>query len=486
MANRKTTPGGSLEPCARVLIAGTQSGVGKTSITLAFIRALSRRGFSVQPYKVGPDFLDPTYLTKAAGRPCFNLDTWMCGPEYVHDLFERTCRDADIAVIEGVMGLFDGADPDSNQGSTAEVAQLLGAPVVLICDAHGQARSLAATVKGFTEFEPEVELRGVIANRCGSERHLSLLRKALQSAFLPPLIGGIQKGALATLQSRHLGLVTADDRSAPEAELNQLADAFESSMSTEAILKLANRAPLIAMGAGNTEIKRESKEPLRLGIASDTAFHFYYPDNLQALRESGFELVFFSPLSDPALPKDLDGLYIGGGYPELFAEALSDNRSMRESIGAFCRTDRPVYAECGGLIYLGQSIIDSDGTDYPMVGVLPSRFRMRDRIKTLGYADVHLRRDSLWGPLGTRLKGHEFHYSKILTPPATDSDWQMVYNVCFRNSEQPVKEGYQRGNILASYVHLHLASNPGCIAHFTRLCRTQSTQRREGPAHANV
>lgn len=454
----------------RLLIAGTGSGVGKTSISLALARSLSRHGAAVQPYKVGPDYLDPTYLTLAAGRTCYNLDTWMCGRDYVRQLVSRTSQESDIIVIEGAMGLFDGSDVTSNDGSAAEVATLLDAAVILVCDASGQARSFAATVGGFCTFDSGLSVTGVIANYCGSSRHAELLAQALDACGLPPLVGGINKGAMPALANRHLGLVSASSVDAVEQTLDTMADVLEAQVSTDALLSSSRTMPS-AQRVEAYVARRRATSRLRLGVAKDAAFHFYYPDNLEALEDGGFDIVPFSPLEDRTLPNDLDALYIGGGYPELFAEQLAMNRDLAASIQSFCRTDRPVYSECGGLMYLSQGILTEAGTHYPMVGLLPGTCRMLPRIKTLGYAEVTLRRDSLWGRAGTRLRGHEFHYSELLSRPDRAREWNAAYDVSFRRSAEPVREGYQHGNHLLSYVHLHLAANPLCIDHFADQCR---------------
>lgn len=479
---------------SRILIAGTGSGVGKTSVTLALVRALARRGVKVQPYKVGPDYLDPTYLTLAAGRTCYNLDTWMCGRDYVRRLLGRTSRDCDVVVIEGAMGLFDGADVASNAGSAAEIAELLGASVVLVCDARGQARSFAATVKGFAELDPAVSLGGVIANQCGSERHVELLRQALEVCDLPPLLGGLDKGAMPSLKSRHLGLVSATQTATMEQKLEAMADALEARLSVEVLLKVSRGgvpssprmrgsrhrqedSRLRGNDAQKSEIlkdqvKRGRTPPrLRLGLAKDAAFHFYYQDNIEAFERCGFDLVPFSPIKDSGLPTNLDALYIGGGYPELCARDLSKNRSMSAAILDFSRSGRPLYAECGGLMYLSEGIVTLDGIQHPMVGVMPGSCRMLERIKTLGYAEVTLKQDSIWGPKGAQLRGHEFHYSEMIDPGGPGPQWETAYDVSFRRIENPVPEGYQSGNLLLSYVHLHLASNLACIEHFAEQCK---------------
>lgn len=426
-----------------LVIAGTQSGVGKTSITLGLCRALARRGVRVQPAKVGPDYLDPTHLAQAAGRPCWNLDPWMMGEAYVHDV--ATSADADLLLIEGVMGLYDGADAVRNDGSTAQVARILDAPVWLVADASGAARSFAATVHGFTTFPGAPRLTGIIANRCGSERHAAVLRDALASLDLPPLVGAVPKDALPRLASRHLGLVAATD----DAPLDALADA----VTRHVILPDCPPRPAAVAQAAAPALRR------RLAVAWDAAFSFAYADLWPALERHGIAIVRFSPLADAAVPV-ADGLYLPGGYPELHAEALAANRSMLASVRAFCATGRTVYAECGGMMYLSQGITDSDGKRLAMAEVLPVGTRMLPRRKALGYADITLESDTCVGRAGERLRGHEFHYSELEADPP---DWQPAYSMTYRRGERS-REGWKHGNVLASYIHLHIASRPACLA----------------------
>ena len=450
----------------RIVIAGTQSGVGKTSITLGIVAALKRRGLRVQTFKVGPDYLDPTYLTLASGRPCYNLDGWMTSELYVRELFCRVCADADVALIEGVMGLFDGADPATLDGSTAEIARWLDAPVALVANAHGAGRSFAAAVHGFATFVPEICVAGVIANRCGSDRHVDGLTASLASASLPPLLGAVKRGALPELPSRHLGLVTADERQFSQRLLDQLADALESSISLDQLLQMARTASPIAIQSRSPVANRSI---VRLGIAKDEAFHFYYPDNLEALERAGCELVHFSPLRDDALPPGLHGIYIGGGYPEEYAQALAANAGILNAIRQFAANDRMIYAECGGLMYLSQGIETLDGARHPLLGLLPAWTRMCSRRQSLGYVEAVLARDCFWGRSGESLRGHEFHYSELTSMP---TDCEHAYTLRYRRSKCPAAEGFQRGSILASYAHLHFASRPGAVAHFVNCLKS--------------
>lgn len=453
------------EGCSRprLMIAGVHSGVGKSSITLALVAALRRRGLKVQTFKVGPDYLDPGHLAQVSGRPCYNLDSWMTPHDYVQDLFCRVSADADISLIEGVMGLFDGSSSDSLSGSSAEIAALLHASVALVVNTHGMARSIAALVKGYNEFEPQVNLAGVIANRCGSSTHVELLDSALKSSGQPPLLGAVKRGRLPNLASRHLGLISAQEQKLDESVISQLADAAEEQIDLNLLLQQAQgAAPLSTV----TEVKPSAGgQSIRLAVAHDAAFQFYYADLFNVLRQHGCQPVFFSPLHDTCLPADIDGLYLGGGYPEVHALQLADNSSMIESVGAFCRSGKPVYAECGGLIYLTQGI-QQGSEKTPLVGLLPVWAKMLEKRKALGYVEVTLTNDSLFGQRGEMFRGHEFHYSELIESPLGIDGWETVYQLKQNRSGNITAEGYQKGNVLVSYAHLYLASRPEAVKRF--------------------
>jgi len=454
--------------CPTLVIAGTHSGSGKTSLALALAHALTRRGLAVQTFKVGPDFLDPTYLALASGRPCYNLDGWMAGREHVCRLFERAAADADVVLVEGVMGLFDGADTAGPEGSTAEIARWLDAPILLVVNVHGMARSLAALVRGFAVFEPDLRIRGVVANHCGSERHAEWLADTLQAAGLPPLVGAIPRGAFPQLASRHLGLVTADERLLTETVLDSLANTLEQHLSLET---------LFPGWPGWIEEKATTPSPvpgfparLRIGAARDAAFHFYYQDLFDTLAAAGCETVFFSPLSDRRLPEGISGLYLGGGYPEAHAEALAANGEILAAIREYAASGKPLYAECGGLMYLSRGLLEAGGRFHPFLGILPARARMLDGKKALGYVEITLTADSLWGRCGDVFRGHEFHYSELIDDPVADPAWRTVYALQRRRSEAAEAEGFQKEAILASYTHLYYASLPAAIDHFIAHC----------------
>jgi cobyrinic acid a,c-diamide synthase len=455
---------------AGLVIAGTWSGVGKTSVTLGLARALTRRSLRVQPFKVGPDFLDPTYLARATGRTCYNLDGWMTDRRYVEHLFFRHADDADLALIEGVMGMFDGAEPTSLAGSTAEIAAWLDLPVLLVVDAHGMAGSVAPLVKGFAEFEPGARVVGVLANHVGSPRHGDLLADALENAGLPPLLGAVPKGAFPPLESRHLGLTTADEDSLSDSRIDQLGDACEQHLDMERMVGFARESTSKAVPFDSTQAKTGP----RIAVAHDTAFHFTYPDNLEALTMQGAEIVRFSPLADEQLPRGIHGLYLPGGYPELHAKKLSSNRSLLADIRRFAESGGCIHAECGGLMALGRELITVDGSRLPMAGVLPIVTKMRDRRKMLGYVEVRLRQDSLWGPAGSVIRGHEFHYSEIVEDHTAAAAWQPVYDVRRRRCDAVEPAGYHKGNTMAGYPHLHWASRPDIIQHFLAYCERQS------------
>ncbi|WP_320055976.1 cobyrinate a,c-diamide synthase [Desulfuromonas thiophila] len=454
-----------MSSCPRLVVAGSHSGVGKSSLTLALVAALRQRGLTVQTFKVGPDYLDPGHLSQVSGRPCYNLDGWMCGRDYVSRLFAERSAAADIAIIEGVMGLYDGSSPTSLDGSTAQIADWLQTPVALVVNSHGMARSLAALVHGYASFEPTITLAGVIANFCGSDSHATLLAQALQAANLPPLLGAVPRNALPALPSRHLGLVSATETQWDADLIQQLAAAAEQHLNLDHLLQQARSAPPLPPITPALPVKVVTNGTVRLAIARDAAFQFYYQDLFDALEQRGVQLVFFSPLDDAKLPSGCNGLYLGGGYPEEYAGQLSSNHTMLNSIRSFCNSDRPVYAECGGLMYLSLGLQEEEKS-WPFVGILPSWTRMRSRRKRLGYMEVTLQQATLFGAAGIRLRGHEFHYSELCDDPLINPAWSAGYRVRTNRDGSLRDEGYCCGKILASYTHLHLASAPEALAGF--------------------
>jgi cobyrinic acid a,c-diamide synthase len=461
MANSITMP--------RLVVAGTASGIGKTSVMVGLTRALRQRGLRVAVFKCGPDYLDPTYHVRASGNTCHNLDGWMMGRDAVIGTFARACADADIALIEGVMGLFDGASPTREEGSTAEIAKWLDTPVMLVVDVSGMARTVAAIARGVAAFDPELRLAGIFCNRVGSRGHLDILRRALIDL---PVLGALPSKPALTFPERHLGLRTADEQAVPDSILSELGRVTGEWCDLDAILTVARAAPLVSCQL-SPKADAASSSRCRIGVAFDEAFHFYYEYNLHLLKSLGAELVYFSPISDPGLP-DVNGLYIGGGYPEIHARALSANVSMREQISAFAADGGTIYAECGGLMYLCDSIKTLDGQHLPMAGVIPAHAVMHERLQALGYVEVDTQAVSALGPAGLRFRGHQFRYSEL--QPLKDRI-DCAYRVVRRRDGQVVSEGYTVKNTLASYVHAHWASNPTIAERLVEACvrQTQNT-----------
>lgn len=445
-----------------LIVAAPASGSGKSSVTLGLLGALQRRGLTVAPFKVGPDFIDPGHHAAVCGRASRNLDGWMCGRDGVLHSFAAGSAGADLAVVEGVMGLFDGADGATDAGSTAEVARWLDGRIVLVVDARAQARSAAAVVHGLASFAADLQFTGVLYNRVGSAGHARLLREAHASRpELPPLLGCLPRAAAVALPERHLGLVTADDATAG-ATYVQLADWVEAHVDLDRLLAtLAGPAPAGAVG---TAAIAGARSKLRIGVARDAAFCFCYPENLEWLERAGAELVFFSPLTEP-LPEDLAGLYLPGGYPELHVARLAANRALLTGLRRAVAAGMPVYAECGGLLLLAASL---DGV--PLAGVFPAAAKMLPQRRALGYREVTMLVDTPLGPAGTTARGHEFHYSELAMPP----EITRAYRVSGRAGTSCADEGYLRGSVLGSYMHLHFASNPALAENFVATCRRRA------------
>ena len=445
------------------VIAGTGTGVGKTTITAALLAALRERGLAVQPFKCGPDYIDPAHHAAIAGQPSYNLDTWMMPAKTNRSLFWTAARNADVAVVEGVMGLFDGVNGSSDEGSTAEIAKLLGLPVVLIVDASNAARSVAAVVKGFCEFDPQLKVLGVILNGAAGPAHFNLLRDAIACVGVP-LLGSFPKIAEAVLAERHLGLITAGEKTWTPEQVTALADGARKGIDLD--LLLANCE--ISADAGPAMVQAGSKdEPVRIGVARDHAFSFYYQSSLDVLTAAGAELLNISPLTDDCLPASLDGLYLGGGYPEIFADQLSQNRPFLQSLREFVASGRPVYAECGGLMYLAEELTTLDGRTHAMASVLPIAIEMLNRLEAFGYTEVDVLDDCLVGARGTRLRGHSFHYSRV----TRKGDLARRYRAHQLLTGAEYEEGYCAGNVLASYIHLCLAAHPEAASRFLQSCR---------------
>lgn len=444
-----------------VVVGGPSSGAGKTTVALGLMAAFRRRGLIVQPFKCGPDFIDPGHHQRVCGRPSRNLDGWMLAPSTNRAIFGRHAATADISVVEGVMGLFDGASRSSGAGSTAEMATMLGLPIIFVVDASKMGASAAALVHGFATFDPAVTLAGAIFNKVGSASHYGLLKEAVERAGDTVSLGYLLRDEQLRIPERYLGLVTADERVLSEQAVAHLADGIEQHVDLDRVLQVA---AVVAARAERAAFA-PAAAPVRIGVARDRAFCFYYEDNLDALRAAGAHLVEFSPLDDRDLPDTLDALYFGGGYPELWADTLVANQTMRTAVQRFVAAGKPVYAECGGLMYLAQSIHDRDGRRWPMVGALPFDVVMTERLQRFGYVEVTMTRDCLLGAAGTTARGHSFHCSRIADDPAEiPRAFQLRYTLASTDEH----EGFSTGNILASYIHLHFQSNPALAPSLVR------------------
>ncbi|CAL9388152.1 Hydrogenobyrinate a,c-diamide synthase [Streptomyces sp. enrichment culture] len=443
----------------RLVIAAPSSGSGKTTVATGLMAAFAARGLTVSPHKVGPDYIDPGYHALATGRAGRNLDAYLCGPELVGPLFLHGARGCDIAVVEGVMGLYDGAAGEGELASTAQVAKLLRAPVVLVVDASSQSRSVAALVHGFASWDPRVRIGGVILNKVASDRHEELLRDALDASGVP-VLGVLRRAPQVDTPSRHLGLVPAAERQAAAVEaVAAMAAQVRAGCDLEALEALARTAGPVpgdpweppAAGVGGTRAV--------VAVAGGPAFTFSYAEHAELLAAAGAEVVPFDPLRDEALPEGTRGLVIGGGFPEVYADELSANEPLRGAVAELAAGGAPVAAECAGLLYLCREL---DGR--PMCGVLDATARMSERL-TLGYRDAVAVSDSALAAAGTRMRGHEFHRTVVEPVAGSAPAWGV------RAPRRRV-EGFVQGGVHASYLHTHWASEPGVARRFVERCRT--------------
>ena len=445
---------------ARLIIAAPSTGQGKTTVATGLMAALTRRGLKVQGFKSGPDYIDPTFHTAATGRPSRNLDTWMMGEDLVLESFERATRGADIAIIEGVMGMFDGYGGTDDAGSAAHLARLLNAPVLLVVDGWAMARSAAALVHGFATFDRRVKVAGVVMNNLAGEGHYRFVREAMEGSGVP-LVGWLRKEPALALPERHLGLVPG----CGPGHLERLAAAMEAGLDLEAVVAMARNAGQLPGPRRRVfPPAAPAGERLRLAVARDAAFWLYYQDSLDYLEALGAELLPFSPIEDPAPPDGAQAIYLGGGYPELHLEALAANRPMLHRMG---QTTIPLYAECGGLMYLAEAIRDREGRSYPMAGRLPAEATMEGGGLRLGYATATAACDHLLARAGEVVRGHEFHASGLTAAPDRPA-WS-----CRNSFGDHHPEGFALPGILASYLHLHLPANPTAAKRFidaARLC----------------
>lgn len=458
----------------RIVIAGTHSGAGKTTLTTGVLRALYNRGLKVQPFKSGPDYIDPAFHSFVAGRQSRNLDVWMLGEEKVRQLFVKNAQDADISIVEGVMGLYDGLGTKKDSGSTAHLSKVLSAPVVLVVDARGMSASAAAMVTGFVKYDEAVNIAGVILNNIHGEKHYNLLKEAIERDTQVRCVGYLNTNKSISLESRHLGLVPSVEVEALDDKLNEVARMVSETVDLDKIIELANCAETIS--EVYTPATPVVDKPVKIGIAKDSAFNFYYQDALDLLEEMGAELVYFSPIKDKELPDGISGVFFGGGFPEVFGSEIEANEAMRQSVKRAIESEMPVYAECGGLMYLCDSIEDLQGDVHKMCGIFPYPSKMTKRLQRFGYVDVEIESGTILSEEKEVARAHEFHRSLVVH----DDVWDFKYAVNrAREGERHTvwKCGLKYKNCLAAYAHVHFHTNPKLAENFVKSCSLYDTRK---------
>lgn len=446
-----------------IVVAGTESGVGKTTIALGLMASLTQKGYKVQPFKVGPDYIDPGFHSLATGVKSRNLDSYFLEDEGVKRVFIKGSKKADISIIEGVMGLFDGKG-EEGRSSTAEIARILDAPVVLVMDVGKVAQSAAAVAYGYKNYDPDLKVQAIILNNIASQGHYQMIKKAIEEKVGIKVIGCLYKNTELKLSERHLGLVPTFESNDIEKYFNKLRKEIDDNIDIKLLLNIMNDNNLL--------IKQEkivseisTKRNVNIGIAYDQAFNFYYQENLDILKERGANLIYFSPVNDTSLP-DVDGIYIGGGFPESFLRELAENREMKNDIYTKIKLGLPVYAECGGLMYLARDVVDFNKEEYSMVGIIPGRVLMEDKLQAMGYVRVKSVQDNVLFRKGQQAKGHEFHYSRLVDLEKENYSYRLIKS----KSLEERAAGYQYKSLLASYIHLHFASNPLLVDNFLNKC----------------
>lgn len=449
------------------ILAGTGSGCGKTTVTLGLLTLLQQRGLRVQPYKVGPDYLDTGWHSAVSGRASRNLDSFMLPAPVLNALFNEQMQHADVAVIEGVMGLYDGLGSDPNQCSTAAMAKQLGCPVILLVDGKAVSTSIAATVMGFQHFDPALNIAGVIVNRVNSDSHFQLLKTAIERYCALPVLGYVPTMAGIALPERHLGLVTARESVVMQQPWRDFADTLSQTLNIDSLLSLSTLNAL-PPGEWPPLPTLHEGESLTLALADDEAFNFYYPDNIALLERTGITVVRFSPLHDSTLPA-CQMIWLGGGYPELYANALAQNTAMLAQLRAAHARGVAIYAECGGLMYLGSTLEDVGGETHHMANIIPGHSKMGKRLTRFGYCEAQAREQTLLAAAGETLRGHEFHYSDFTPETPAVLDCRKVRD---GQTLQTWAGGWQVGNTFASYLHVHFAQRPMMLAHWLAAARS--------------
>lgn len=433
-----------------VIIAGTNSGCGKTTVSLGLMALLQQMGYKVAPFKTGPDYIDPAFHTKVTGTPSYNLDSYLLSTDTIQHLYAKHSADKDISVIEGVMGLFDGMGDDAI-GSAAQLSKQLGLPVVLVVNCKGLYQSVAAIIKGFVGFDDDVTVAGVILNHVHSHDSYLFLQDYIEAHVNVKCIGYLPTDKEISLESRHLGLVQANEVDGLMQKMERLSATLSKTIDINALLTIVDKAKAHIQNPQLLKPWHRDLSGLKLGVAMDKAFQFYYRDNLELLQANGAELVYFSPIADPYLPIDINAIYLGGGYPELFADELANNKSMLADIRNSALADMPIFAECGGLMYLTNSIVQDDGQCHEMVGVYNSSTVMTKRLQRFGYCNVTLS--------GVQTRAHEFHHSNLQHPDEY-ANYELNYAIDKPGKNKQWSCGLQYRNVLAGYAHFHFLSEP--------------------------
>ena len=446
----------------RILIAGTHSGVGKTTIILGLMSILKEKGYDIQGFKVGPDYIDPSHHTAITGRPSRNLDTWLMSRDVCLELFEHSISGSDMAVIEGVMGLYDGCLDGSEFGSTAYLAKILSVPTILVVDARGMSRSAGAIVLGYKNFDKDVKFRGVILNRIKSERHYNSLKQSIEVNCGIPVLGYLPFSEEIALPERHLGLVPSVEQEFAKSTYHKIGNIMSSTVDINRLISIATSSDVLPSYKKTLFTGANERFYFRIAVAVDEAFNFYYQDNLDLLELYGVEIVYFSPLYDKYLPADIDGLYIGGGFPELYAAMLASNTTMKESIRKAHQNGVVIYGECGGMMYLLEQMIDFKKNTHEMCGILKGVTQMENKRQGLGYITVQAVHDNVLCKKGEVFRGHEFHWSSLHVPEGTP----YAYTVSKSEDRKSTMDGIFTDHVLGSYTHVHFATDPRLAKHF--------------------
>ena len=440
----------------RIILAGTGSAVGKTTIATGIMKALSKE-YNVQPFKAGPDYIDPSYHTLATGNTSRNLDSFFMQEGQIRDSYLKGMDGKDIGIVEGVRGLYEGIDSINDIGSTASIAKALNAPVILIINSRSLVKSAAALVLGFKNLDPEINIAGVILNKVKNRAHYEKTKRSIEEITKTEVIGGIKRDDNISIEQRHLGLVPARERETSIRYIDIWAKTIAESIDLDRLVEIAKSAPKIT--SGRIPIwNKLNKQHVKIGVAYDEVFNFYYKENIESLEANNAKIEYFSPLSDENLP-DVDGLYIGGGYPELFSKELSQNTQMLKDIKEFHNEYRPIFAECGGLMYLMNSIHDDK-----VVNIYPYKAVLTDKVQALKYTIAEVQEDNIISKKGEIFHGHEFHYSKVIV---NDLKNPLAFKITRGKGSYNLQDGFMEKNTLASYVHTHVAAMPDFAGNLT-------------------